>query len=227
MSRFPLPRLSHLLPWSLDNVISLRTVHAFALRAGGDTGDHLAVSVHFTNRKVRFREAVSFVQGPQPVSGGAEGRTQLPSSIVLHTALGGWGAHSSPWGRQTTSLWISASSSGNREGVPFSGSHTVLYSRALGTCGRGGGLASGVLGAHPASVRTALLFSGLPSNSPFELQFPWLKTQTKTTTPRNFPRVPAMQVSCSWLWGRKGRQVLRPADTPATLRRRKHAHEQT
>jgi len=50
----------------------LRTVHPFAFRAGRDTGDHLAVSIHFTNRKVRFREAVSFVQGPQPVSSRAE-----------------------------------------------------------------------------------------------------------------------------------------------------------
>lgn len=77
------PLLLHLLPWSLDNVISLRMAYPFTFRAGRETSDHLAVSIHFTNRKVRFKEAMSFAQGPQPVSSGDEGRTQLPSPTTL------------------------------------------------------------------------------------------------------------------------------------------------
>lgn len=142
MSRFPPLRLLHLLPWSLDNGISLRMAHPFTFRAGRETSDHLAVSIHFTNRKVRFREAMSFAQGPQPVSSRDEGRTQLLSPTTLRISLAGKGPCSSTWGRQATSIWISASLSGNREEVPFSSSHAVLYSWVLGTQGRGGGLAS-------------------------------------------------------------------------------------
>lgn len=158
------PLLLHLLPWSLDNVISLRMAYPFTFRAGRETSDHLAVSIHFTNRKVRFKEAMSFAQGPQPVSSGDEGRTQLPSPTTLCRqardlvlALGAGKPHlsgSQPHCLETERRCLSV---------------VLMLCSTLGFWGpkgeAGAWPASGELGTRPASNRAALFQWAPPKQS--------------------------------------------------------------
>lgn len=73
---------------ALDNVVSLRTVHGLDFRPGRIVSNYLVFSISFTKRKVKFREAMSFIQGHQAGNSRPGERTELSLlETMFHISL--------------------------------------------------------------------------------------------------------------------------------------------
>ena len=177
-------------------MISSRTIRAFYFRPGRDTGDHLAIPIHFPNRRVRFRGGVSFAKATGQLAAELQEEPR-PSPGPCFIPPRGAGDLAQPLGQASPISLDLGFVFWKQRGGNFSAVLT-LCSTAVpgGPLGEEGAWPVGFWGA-PASVRGALLFSGFSSNSPFEPKGPRLNTQTRTNTPRNLPRDPATQGSCA------------------------------
>lgn len=150
---------------ALDDVISSRTIRAFYFRPGRDTGDHLAVPIHFTNRRVRFRGGVSFAKATSQLAAELQEELRPSPGPCFIPPRGDRGPRSAPGAGESHRSGSRLRLLETERGQLFGSSHAVLYGCAWGTLGRGGGLAGGVLGSPCFSERGSLVQRALIKQS--------------------------------------------------------------